>query len=410
MFAKDFLSSRSGSDTTLPERRVSRHPGWFAVGLISLVMGTAPWCGGCGRQLQQRSAESGPVQVELFTLNAEDLRITTVLHGVVAAYESADIRPQVSGLIREQLFVGGEEVQRGQPLYQIDDRSFINQYDYALAEYHEAQAKLELTNAKLKRYQSLIKTKAVSMQDLEDVSFSQAEAAAQEKIALANLNNARLNLEYTKVLSPLSGIVGKSNVTKGALVTANQTERLTYVVDLSKVYLDLQQPERDFRRWQRRLGRGDLVADSAGNRVYIYYGQSGLRRHEGVLKFSEVEVNESTGNLTLRALFDNDERTMLPGMHLSAELDLGLMHHAVILPERALLRDARGQSYCFVAKEHKAVRVNLELQALSDGRYLVLEGVHAGDKVVTAGKTRVKNGSELEVLEPAAGQGERDAQ
>ena len=340
--------------------------------------------------------------VEVITLSAQPLTVTTRLNGVVAAFETADIRPQVSGLIREQLFAGGELVAKGQPLYQIDPRPFQNKLDYAQAEYDEARAKLDLARSKLNRYVNLSHSNSVSQQGLEDVKLSYAEAEAQAKLKLANLHDAQLNLEYTQVLAPIAGIAGKSAVTKGALVTANQTTRLTSVADISKVWVDLQQSAIDFRHWQRALREGRLEPVKGGPPVLLMLGGRASSRHQGRLMFNEVEVNESSGNLTLRTLFDNPDHVLLPGMNVAAELHLGSMKAALILPEEAVLHDARGGSYCFTVANGRSQRRALSVQNLDDGRYLILEGLSGGEQVVTVGKSQLRDDMAVEVTAQTA--------
>lgn len=334
-------------------------------------------------------------EVEVLDMTPQDLRITTTLNGVVNAYEIADIRPQVSGIILEQHFSGGENVKKGEPLYQIDPRPFKNSYDYAVAEYQEAKSKLELTELKLKRYNALSKDKAVSVQSLEDVKLSYTEAEAKRSIKFAAMNNAKLDLEYTRVLSPINGIVGRSKVTRGALVTKNQVDSLTTVADISKVYVDLQQSADEFRKWQRSLKMGRMDTPPEGFRVRLSFSDGDVYEHDGVFRFSEVQVDESSGNLTLRAIFDNPQQELLPGMNVSAAIDSGLMHNVLTLPENAVYRDPKGRTFCYILKDGKSVRQDLTLQPLDSQEYLVIGGLKPGDTVITGSKKILRNGMDV---------------
>ena len=348
----------------------------------------------CDKQVTvQQKTET--VEVEVLEMTPRDLRITTTLNGIVNAYEIADIRPQVSGIILEQLFTGGENVKKGEPLYQIDPRPFKNSYDYAVAEYQEAKSKLELTELKLKRYNTLSKDKAVSVQSLDDVKLSFAEAEAKRSIKLAAMNNAKLDLEYTRVLSPINGIVGRSKVTRGALVTKNQVDSLTTVADISRVYVDLQQSADEFRKWQRSLKMGRMDTPPEGFKVKLSFSDGDVYEHEGVFRFSEVQVDENSGNLTLRAIFDNPQQELLPGMNVSAAIDSGLMHNVLTLPESAVYRDPKGRTFCYIVSEGKALRQDLTLQPLDTQEYMVIGGINPGDIVITGSKKILRNDMDI---------------
>ncbi len=346
---------------------------------------------GCNREVRKPVTKDEPQVVQTLTTAFETVTLSANLNGVVQAYERADIRPQVSGIIREQYFSGGEMVKKGDPLYLIDDRPFKNKYDYALATYHKELAKYELMDLKLKRYSNLSLNRAVSIQEYEDVKALFAECKAQVEIAKSNLEDAKLNLEYTKVLSPIDGIVGLSTVTKGALVTANQSSALTSVTSISKVYVDLQESSYDYRRNLMKIKNNDLMLPKDGIKAFISVGKKRRSTLEGDMKFYDVMVDESTGNLTMRTLFDNPERILLPGMNVTASVTLGVMQNALVLPEKALSREARGDVFVFVVKDGEVVKQKVVLRSLPDGRYLVEEGLGEGEKVVISGKKLLKN-------------------
>lgn len=351
---------------------------------------------GCRDYQNDKNKNVQEVEVKVVSLAKQDVSLIAHLNGSVRAYESADIRPQISGIIRDQLFSGGETVKKGQPLYQIDDRPFKNRYDYTEAEYQKYCAKFNLVKIKLDRYRNLQKTNSVSNQELENVRSEYAEALAQQKISLANFEDAKLNLEYTRVLSPIDGIVGKSNVTKGALVTQNQSDLLTTVVDISKVYVDLQQSADAFRKWQLKLKNGELHMPKDGFKVKILSDDNRYVK-EGSFKFHEVVVNEDSGNLTLRAIFDNEDHILLPGMTVSAVIDYGVARDSLSIPESAIIREPKGTTFVFVVKEGTASRVQVDLTPSVNGYYLVKSGLAEGDKVVVSGKKLLKNGIKVKV-------------
>lgn len=352
---------------------------------------------GCGDFRNDKNKASQEVEVKVLILEKKDVSLVAHLNGSVKAYESADIRPQISGIIRDQLFSGGETVKKGQPLYQIDDRPFKNRYDYTEAEYQKYCAKFNLAKIKLDRYRNLQKTNSVSNQELENVKSEYAEALAQQKISLANFKDAKLNLEYTRVLSPIDGIVGKSNVTKGALVTQNQSELLTSVVDISKVFVDLQQGADAFRNWQLKLKTGELYMPEAGFKVKVALSDDNNYVKEGVFKFHEVVVDEDSGNLTLRAIFENDDHILLPGMTVSAVIDYGVAKSSLSIPESAIIREPKGETFVFVVKDNVAHRLKVDLTPSESGSYLVKTGLNEGDNVVISGKKLLKNGIKVKV-------------
>ncbi len=361
--------------------------------LALLLSGAAPFfLTACEEKVEIQQKSELP-EVEVLEMAPNDVRIKTTLNGVVTAHEIADIRPQVSGIILEQHFSGGEYVKRGQPLYQIDPRPFKNSYDLAAAEYQEAKSKLELTALKLKRYNTLSKDRAVSIQSLEDVKLSYAEAEAEQSIKQARMNNARLELDYTTVTAPIDGIVGRSKFTRGALVTGNQSDPLTTVTDLDKVYVDLQQSADDFRKWQRSLKMGRMDTPPEGFKVKLTFNDGDVFENDGVFRFSEVQVDQSSGNLTLRAIFDNISQELLPGMNVTATIDSGLMHNVLLLPESSVFRDPKGMTFCYVLKDGKALRQNVTLQPQNEGLdYIVISGLQPKDLVITGSKKILRNG------------------
>ena len=352
---------------------------------------------GCRDYQNAKNKSAQEIEVKVVRLEKQDVSLTAHLNGSVRAYESADIRPQISGIIRDQLFSGGETVKKDQPLYQIDDRPFKNRYDYTEAEYQKYCAKFNLVKIKLDRYRNLQKTNSVSNQELENVKSEYAEALAQQKISLANFEDAKLNLEYTRVLSPIDGIVGKSNVTKGALVTQNQSDLLTTVVDISKVYVDLQQSADSFRRWQLRLKNGELHMPKDGFKVKVSLSEDNHFVKEGSFKFHEVVVDEDSGNLTLRAIFDNEDHILLPGMTVSAVIDYGVAKDSLSIPESAIIREPKGETFVFVVKDDIALRQRVELARAVNGYYLVKSGLNIGDMVVVSGKKLLNNGIKVKV-------------
>jgi membrane fusion protein, multidrug efflux system len=354
---------------------------------------------GCGRKPAPTSAAQPAPKVSVITVKAQSVPVTTELPGRVAAFRVAEVRPQVNGIILKRLFVEGSEVAAGQQLYQIDPAPYE-------ASYHSAVAAAASARSLAERYKPLAAANAVSKQDYDN-------AVATDLQAQAALEAARINLRYTRVLSPISGRIGRSTVTEGALVTANQPAAMAIVQQLDHVYVDVTQPIGTLLRLKREAASGRLHQNESGRTpVSLRLEDATDYARAGTLQFSEVTVDESTGSVTMRALFPNPERILLPGMFVRERIEEGVRMGALLVPQQGVSHNDRGDATALVvtSDDTVALRVLKTDRAVGD-RWLVSAGLQAGDRVVVEGLQLVKPGGKVqaeEIREAAqAGQGDR---
>jgi membrane fusion protein (multidrug efflux system) len=342
------------------------------------------------------AAHSEPPEVGVVTLHSQAVTITTDLPGRTAAYRVAEVRPQVSGVVLKRLFAEGGEVKAGQPLYQIDPAPFQANLESAQASLARARAALISARLLTQRYEPLTQAHAVSQQSYDNAVASQAQADADVASAKAAVDTAHINLAYTRVLSPISGRTGRSSVTEGALVAANQSTALVVVQQLDPIYVDVTQPSTTLLRLQREFASGQLrkVGDAQVQAKLILedstaYGPSGK------LQFTEVAVQSGTGSVTLRSVFPNPQNILLPGMFVHERLDEGVDEQGLLIPQRAVTHDQRGEATTMVVGPDNKVstRVIKTDRAIGD-QWLASEGVAAGDRVVVVGLQRIQPGIE----------------
>lgn len=333
----------------------------------------------CGEQEQAVSTPPAP-EVGVYTVQAQPLTLTTDLPGRTSAYRVAEVRPQVSGILQQRLFTEGSEVKKGQQLYQIDPRT----YEARLA---RAEANLTTAENLAHRYQRLLKTNAVSQQQYDDAMAAWKQAEAEVQVA-------RIDVQYTKVLAPISGRIGRSAVTEGALVTNSQTQELATVTQLDPIYVDVNQPITKLLGLRRALESGRLQ-NSGDNQaeVSLTLDDGSAYPLPGTLKFSEVSVDPTTGSVTLRAEFPNPERKLLPGMFVHALLKEGTQQDALLVPQQAVSRDTRGVPSVWVVKaDHSVERREVETLRSVGNAWLIGKGLQSGEQVVTEGIQRVRSG------------------
>lgn len=316
----------------------------------------------------------------MYTIQAQSLTLTTDLPGRTTAYRVAQVRPQVSGILQQRLFTEGTEVVKGQQLYQIYPKTYE-------AELARAEANQVTTGNLVKRYERLLQTKAVSQQQYDN-------AVAAWKQAQADVQMARVNVEYTKVLAPISGRIGRTRITEGALVTNGQEQELTIVTQLDPIYVDINQPITRLLGLQRALESGRLqkVGENQAE-VSLTLDDGSPYPLPGALKFNEVQVDPTTGSVTLRAVFPNPNRKLLPGMFVHAQLKEGVQQNALLVPQQALFRDSRGAANVWVVKPDNSVEMR-QVEALRTvgNAWLVDSGLQNGERVVTEGIQRMRNG------------------
>ncbi len=326
-----------------------------------------------------------PVQarVSVVTVEAHAVPIVTELPGRVNAYRTADVRPQVSGIILRRLFIEGSEVKKGQQLYQIDPAPYQAAYDSAVAAQASARSLAE-------RYKPLAESNAVSKQDYDNAVAARLQADAA-------VETAHINLVYTKVLSPISGRIGRSLITEGALVTANQATALATVQELEPIYVDVTQPVSTLLRLRREAAAGLLKQSEAGKpQVRVQLEDGTDYAHPGTLEFSEVTVDQGTGSVTLRALMPNPRRILLPGMFVHEEIVEGVRQGAVLAPQQGISHNQRGEPTALVVDRDGTVALRvLTTDRVVGDQWLVASGLTPGDRVIVEGLQAAKPGAKV---------------
>lgn len=353
---------------------------------------------GCGDD-KSKTADAAP-EVGVVTLKARSLTITTELPGRTRPYRVAEVRPQVSGIILKRQFVEGSDVKAGQSLYQIDPATYQAAYNSAQGDLAKAEANVEINSLTVKRYKPLLSTNFVSHQDYDTAVANLKQAEASVVAAKAALETARINLYYTKVYSPISGRIGKSSVTEGALVTASQTNALASVNQLDPIFVDVTQSSRDFLRLKRQLEKGILKKGDDNVVVDLLLEDGTLYNQKGTLQFSDVTVDETTGSITLRAIFPNSKQVLLPGMFVRARIKDGVKEEAILAPQQAITRNAQGQATALLVNDKNKVveRTLVTEQAIGD-QWLIRSGLKDGDKVIVSGQQKIKPGMTVKAEE-----------
>lgn len=343
----------------------------------------------------------GPVEVGVTTLKTQPVALTTELAGRTAASLSSDVRPQVAGIVKARKFEEGALVRAGQVLYLIDSATYQAAADQAAASLANAQAAVSAARLKDERYADLLKIEGVSRQDADDAHAAYQQALAAVALQKAALASARINLEYTQVRAPISGRIGKSSVTPGALVTASQTDALATIRALDPMYVDLTQSSASMLRLRQLLSADGVLPGSTAVKLKLEDGSSYART--GKLKFSEVAVDEATGSVTLRAEFPNPDGTLLPGMYVRAVLDEAVDQKGLLAPQQGISRDPKGHATALVVGDGDKVRsVAVTTQRSIGDQWLVSDGLSAGDRLVMEGSSKVKAGDTVKPVEITA--------
>ncbi|MCT4701701.1 multidrug efflux RND transporter periplasmic adaptor subunit AcrA [Enterobacteriaceae bacterium H20N1] len=380
---------------------MNKNRGFTPLAAVLMLSGSLALTG-CNDKETQQSAPQAP-EVGVVTLKSAPLQITTELPGRTSAYRIAEVRPQVSGIILKRNFEEGSEIKAGVSLYQIDPATYQAAYDSAKGDLAKAQASANIAQVTLKRYQKLLGTKYISQQDYDTALADSQQANAAVVAAKAAVETARINLAYTKVTSPISGRIGKSSVTEGALVTSGQTNALSTVQQLDPIYVDVTQSSNDFLRLKQELAEGKLKQENGKAKVQLVTNDGLTYSQEGSLEFSDVTVDQTTGSITLRAIFPNPDKTLLPGMFVRAKLEEGVNPNALLVPQQGITRTPRGDaSAMVVGKDDKVeVRQLKTSQAIGD-KWLVTDGLQTGDRVIVTGLQKVKPGVQVKAQEIAA--------
>ena len=341
-----------------------------------------------------------PPEVTVITLAPRAISITDQLPGRTTAFRVAEVRPQVTGIVKKRLFSEGGEVQAGQQLYQIDPGSYRATLNSAEAALQRAEAQAVTARLLQERYAPLIAANAVSKQENDDAIAARARAEADVAAARAQVDNARINVVYTQVLSPITGRIGRALVTEGALVTSEQQSPLATVQQLDPIYVDITQSSTEMLRLQRQLASGELVkADDNTAEVGLTLEDGTAYAERGRLKVSEVSVDPGTGSVVLRAVFPNPKRELLPGMFVRAQLTRGTRSAALLVPQRGVARNPKGDATVLVVdKDDKVAEKVVTADRAIDGEGLITAGLTAGDRVIVDGLQKAKPGSQVKPI------------
>jgi len=341
-----------------------------------------------------RGGPKGPIQVGYIVVQQGSAPIQQELPGRVAAYQVSDVRPQVSGVILRRLFREGSVVGQGQTLYQIDPSIYNAQAAQAQANLQSARASAEAARTKAARYKPLAEMEAIAKQDYTDALAQARQADAAVAQNNAQLRSAQINQRFTRVPAPITGRIGLSTVTEGALVTANQAEPLATITRLDPVFVDIQQSAADLLALRQALAKGGTIPATAQVRLKLpdgsYYGFS------GIVEFSQVMVNQDTGTVTIRARFANPQAILLPGMFVTAEFAQAVDTSAFLVPQPAITRDPKGNATLFVVGPGNRAVERVVVADRTQGTYwIVTQGLASGEKVITQGTANLKDGAAI---------------
>jgi membrane fusion protein (multidrug efflux system) len=352
---------------------------------------------GCSQQ-SKPTKSAMTVEVGTYTLSAQNVTLTRELPGRTKATLSSELRPQVGGIIQARFFEEGAFVKKDALLYQIDPSSYQAAFEEAKATLQNAEALVESTRLKSERYADLVKIDGVSKQDMEDAKTSYLQAVASVEAKKAALQTARINLEYTKIKAPISGRIGTSSVTVGALVTANQTTALATIRTLDPIYVDLTQSSTQLLKLRALLEQQGIKQGST--KLALKLEDGSVYKQNGTLQFQEIAVDESTGSVTLRATFPNPDGVLLPGMYVRTLVDEAVNSAAILVPQQAIQRDPKGNATALIVTADNKVekRVVVTERAIGD-TWLVNSGLNAGDRVIVEGVNKVRVGDVVRVVD-----------
>jgi membrane fusion protein (multidrug efflux system) len=369
------------------------------IGLIAAAVLCTVVFGGCGDK-NAHDVSPQPAEVGVETVQAHRIVESTELAGRLSAVRIAEVRPQVEGIVRQRLFTEGSQVKAGDVLYQIDPATYQATYDQDVGTLAKAQATAAAAQSKATRYAELVKIDGVSKQDYDDAVASLKEDQADVIADLASLKSASISLGYTKVRAPISGRIGKSTVTEGALVTSEQTTALSTIQSCGEMYLDVTRSSVDWLRLQTEFASGLLQKAGDGAVVHLVMEDGSEYALAGKLLFSDITVDSTTGSVTLRSMFPNPNGVLLPGMYVRAHLEEGVLDQAITVPQIAVTRAADGSaSVLTVSGDNKVVQTPVTADTAYTDRWVVTKGLKSGDKVIVSGTQKARTGSVVKPVE-----------
>ena len=336
-------------------------------------------------------------EVGVITIKETSVPLTSELTGRTVAKDVAEIRPQITGIIKERLFKEGQIVKSGDILYKIDDSTYKAAYDQAVAALKSSQAQVSAAQSKAWRYNTLIKNNSVSKEDVDNANSSYKQILANIEEAKANVETAKINLERTSIKAPISGKIGISQVTPGSLVTANQESALAVIRNLDEMYVDVTQSSVKQLELKKNLKN---KSNKNNNLVSLKLEDGSIYDQKGHLETSEVAVDPSTGSVLLRAIFPNPDYLLLPGMFVRATITNDIIDNAILAPQQGITRDMTGQATAFIVdKDNKVKQIKLTTEKAIGNNWLVSSGLKSGDKLVIEGTNKIRNDQEVKIID-----------
>jgi membrane fusion protein (multidrug efflux system) len=356
-------------------------------------------CGGGGAPAGMPAGGFTP-QVTVVTLKAQPVTLTREFPGRTNAYLVAEVRPQVSGIVKQRLFTEGALVKAGQPLYEIDDAIYRAQYNSAEASLQKAQATLLAARLAAERSRELVKIDAVSAQDNDNAESAFGQAQADVASAQAAVANSAVNLAYAHIVAPISGRIGKSSVTQGALVTADQASAMATIQQLDPIYVDVNQASSEWLQLKQEIDSGRAQSGAADSPAKIVLADGHAYEHEGKLQFADVTVDPTTGDFLLRAIVPNPNGVLLPGMYVRALLDEGVLPNGVLAPQQGITHDPKGNATALIVNKEGKVEPRVVKASRTIGnQWLIDDGLAAGDRVIIEGLQKVQPGMSVKAIE-----------
>jgi len=377
-------------------RKIFKSFGWTIVFIVPVLF----LLGGCHSGAGPQPAHRPIPEVATVTVEKHQVELSTELPGRTSSYLVAEIRPQVNGIIQKRLFKEGSDVKTGELLYQIDPAPFQVAHDSAKASLRKAQANLSSVQLRADRYSGLLADKVVSQQDYDDAIATLEQTRAEIEYWKTQVEAARINLGYTRVTAPISGRIGRSNVTDGAMVTAYQSMRLATIQQFDPIYVDVTQSSAELLRLRRSLDTGRLSADGENQKKVRLLLEDGTPySHEGALEFRDVTVDPATGSFTLRIIVPNPDHLLLPGMFVRAIVQEGIAEDAILVPQQGVTRNTKGEPNALIVDDTGTVQQRLLTldRAISD-QWLVSSGLSEGERLIVEGMLNVRPGDAVKVV------------
>ncbi|HOW69722.1 MAG TPA: efflux RND transporter periplasmic adaptor subunit [Phycisphaerae bacterium] len=367
---------------------------YVRIALLGFLVGGLPRLG-CNSQQPPPAGPMALPEVAVFRVSSEPVPLSTELPGRTSPYLEAEVRPQVSGIIQSRRFDEGADVRAGDVLYQIDPAPYQAAYDRAKAALAVAEANVPAVRARAERYQSALASRAVSQQDCDEATAALEQAKATVALRKAEVESARIDLSYTPVSAPISGRIGKSNITVGALVTAHQPAPLATIHQLDPIYVDVKQSFAELLRLKRSVEAGKLSAGGDNQRqVHLLLDDGSPYPREGMLQFRDVKVDPSTGSFSLRIVFPNPDRLLLPGMYVRAIIQTGVAEHAILVPQQGVSRSPKGEAVALIVGSDNQVQQRMITVDREIGdKCLVSSGLAPGDELIVEGIQKVRPGA-----------------